>query len=116
MAIKKDVSREKERKLNQAIETLNKEEVTDREKTKKVIQKISGKDSPATRIIHDKNGRVRTVKIPEKRKSLSIYVPQSLYEQFDKLTTYYGTSNNGEICRMIREYVENRKNILSELN
>ena len=68
-----------------------------------------------TKIIVDKNGRSRTVKVSEKRKTMPVYIPETLYEQFDAITTAYGKSNNSAIVELIRDYVTQKKNVLDEI-
>ena len=107
MAIKK------ENKFDNAVAELNQQEAIAKEKSRKVIKSISGGDK--TKVIIDKNGKTRTVKIAEKRKTLPVYIPQSLYEQFDAITTAYGKSNNSTIVELIRDYVTSKKSVLDEI-
>ena len=51
----------------------------------------------------------------EKRKTLPVYIPESLYVQFDAITTAYGKSNNSAIVELIRDYVTEKKSILKEI-
>lgn len=106
MAIKK-----RENKFDGAVAELDKQESIAREKSEKVVKNIAGK-GVKTKTIVDKNGRTREVKIAEKRKTLPVYIPESLYIQFDEITTSYGISNNAAICQMIREYVIEKKGVL----
>ena len=110
MAIKK----EKENKFDKTVEELNEQEALAREKSEKVVKAITGKGIK-TKEIHDKNGRVRVVKVTEKRKTMPVYIPESLYEQFDAITTAYGKSNNSAIVELIRDYVTDKKGVLNEI-
>ena len=107
MAIKK------ENKFDNAVEELNKQEAIAEEKAQKVMKNISS--GSKTKTIVDKNGRERTIKIAEKRKTLPVYIPEKLYEQFDAITTAYGKSNNSAIVELIRDYVTQKKSVLDEV-
>lgn len=116
MAIKRQNTEKKERvnKFDSVAEQLNEEEELAKEKSEQVIKNITG-NGTKTKTIKDKNGRVRTVKVTEERKTLPVYIPVSLYEQFDEITTTYGISNNAAICQLIRDYVTDKKGVLSEV-
>ncbi len=105
MAIKR------ENKFDEAVAELNAQEAFTREKSRKVVKNIVGKGGK-TKVIVDKNGRKREVKVTEPRKTLPVYIPESLYEQFDEITTSYGISNNAAICQLIRDYVTEKKSVL----
>ena len=107
MAIKK------ENKFDNAVAELNEQEAIAEEKSQKVMKNISGGNK--TKTIVDKNGRERTVKVAEKRKTLPVYIPEKLYEQFDAITTAYGKSNNSAIVELIRDYVTQKKSVLEEI-
>ena len=107
MAIKK------ENKFDNAVAELNEQEAIANEKSQKVLKTISG--GSKTKIIVDKNGRSRTVKVSEKRKTMPVYIPETLYEQFDAITTAYGKSNNSAIVELIRDYVTEKKGVLNEI-
>ena len=107
MAIKK------ENKFDNAVAELNEQEAIAEEKSQKVMKNISGGNK--TKTIIDKNGRERTVKVAEKRKTLPVYIPEKLYEQFDAITTAYGKSNNSAIVELIRDYVTQKKSVLDEI-
>ncbi len=109
---KKEVK--KENKFANAIAELELQEETAKEKSEKVIKTIAGNNSK-TKTIVDKNGRTREVKITEKRKTMPVYIPETLYEQFDVITTAYGKSNNSAIVELIRDYVTEKKGILNEI-
>ena len=108
MAIKKEA---RENKFDGIVSELNAQEEVSREKSEKVVKSIAGKGS-RTKTIVDKNGRRREVKVAEKRKTLPVYIPESLYQQFDEITTAYGISNNSAICKLIRDYVTEKKGVL----
>ena len=107
MAIKK------ENKFDNAVAELNEQEAIAEEKSQKVMKNISGGNK--TKTIVDKNGRERTVKVAEKRKTLPVYIPEKLYQQFDAITTAYGKSNNSAIVELIRDYVTQKKSVLDEV-
>ena len=102
----------KENKFDNAVAELNEQEAVAEEKSQKVMKTMSG--GSKTKIIIDKNGRERTVKVAEKRKTLPVYIPEKLYEQFDAITTAYGKSNNSAIVELIRDYVTEKKNVLKD--
>ena len=103
----------KENKFDNAVAELNEQEAVAEEKSQKVMKTMSG--GSKTKIIVDKNGRERTVKVAEKRKTLPVYIPEKLYEQFDAITTAYGKSNNSAIVELIRDYVTQKKSVLDEV-
>lgn len=113
MAIKKNTAEGRVNKFDGAVAALDEQEEIAREKSEKVVRTIAGKGNK-TRTIIDKNGRSREIKIAEKRKTLPVYIPESLYKQFDEITTSYGISNNAAICQMIRDYVTEKKGVLEE--
>ena len=104
------IKREKENKFAQAVAVLDEQEAVAREKSEKVVNAIAG--TQHTRNVVDK---MRTVKVTEKRKTLPVYIPESLYAQFDAITTAYGKSNNSAIVELIRDYVTEKKGILKEI-
>ena len=75
----------KENKFDNAVAELNEQEAVAEEKSQKVMKNISGGNK--TKTIIDKNGRERTVKVAEKRKTLPVYIPEKRYEQLDAITT-----------------------------
>ncbi|MBQ1658674.1 MAG: hypothetical protein II059_02390 [Clostridia bacterium] len=103
----------KENKFDTVVAELDEQEAAERKKSEKVIKTISGGNR--TKTIVDKNGRSRTVKVTEKRKTMPVYIPETLYEQFDAITTAYGKSNNSAIVELIRDYVTEKKDILKEI-
>lgn len=103
----------KENKFDTVVAELDEQEAAERKKSEKVIKTISGGNR--TKTIIDKNGRSRTVKVTEKRKTMPVYIPETLYEQFDAITTAYGKSNNSAIVELIRDYVTEKKDILKEI-
>ena len=103
----------KENKFDNAVAELNEQEAIAEEKSQKVMKNISSGNK--TKTIVDKNGRERTVKVAEKRKTLPVYIPEKLYEQFDAITTAYGKSNNSAIVELIRDYVTQKKSVLDEV-
>ena len=103
----------KENKFDNAVAKLNEQEAIAEEKSQKVMKNISSGNK--TKTIVDKNGRERTVKVAEKRKTLPVYIPEKLYEQFDAITTAYGKSNNSAIVELIRDYVTQKKSVLDEV-
>lgn len=103
----------KENKFDTVVAELDEQEAAERKKSEKVIKTISGGNK--TKTIIDKNGRSRTVKVTEKRKTMPVYIPETLYEQFDAITTAYGKSNNSAIVELIRDYVTEKKDILKEI-
>lgn len=107
------IKREKENKFAQAVAALDEQETAEQEKSGKVMKALSG--GQQTKTVVDKNGRSRTVRVTEKRKTLPVYIPESLYVQFDAITTAYGKSNNSAIVELIRDYVTEKKSILKEI-
>lgn len=104
--------KDRKNQFDDAVEALKREELAQREKSALTVKTIAG--NSRTRVIEDKNGRKREIRIAEKRKSFPVYVPTSLYGQFVKITEAYGVSNNSVICQLIRDYVEQKKWILED--
>lgn len=105
MAIKR------ENKSDGAVAKLNAQEEIARGKPGNAVKNTAGK-SGKTKVIVDKNGRKREVKVAEPRKTLTVYIPERLYEQFDEITTMYGISNNAAICQLVRDYVMDKKDMI----
>lgn len=57
----------------------------------------------------------REIKVTEKRKTLPVYIPETMYAQFDAINTAYGKSNNSAIVELIRDYVTEKKGVLNEV-
>ena len=77
----------KENKFDNAVAELNEQEAVAEEKSQKVMKNISGGNK--TKTIIDKNGRERTVKVAEKRKTLPVYIPEKLYEIIAQENSYF---------------------------
>lgn len=106
------IEKKKENKFDSVVAELDEQEAIAQKKSEKVVKAITG---AKTKEIHDKNGRVRVVKVTEKRKSMPVYIPETLYGQFDAINTAYGKSNNSAIVEMIRDYVTEKKGVLNEI-
>ena len=104
----------KENKFDSIVTELDKKENEAKVKADTVIKAITGQGT-GTKIITDRNGRTREIKISEKRKTMPVYIPESLYEKFDAITTAYGKSNNSAIVELIRDYVISKKGVLEQL-
>lgn len=112
MAIKK------ENKFDGAVADLDEQEAIAKEKSAKVVKNIAGKGAKTRTIeVKSKDGTIRTreIKVTEKRKTLPVYIPESMYEQFDAINTAYGKSNNSAIVELIRDYVTEKKGVLKEI-
>lgn len=101
-------------KFEDVVEELHQQDAVDQEKSGTVIKGITG-EKQNTKTIVDKNGRTRTVKVVEKRKTMPVYIPDSLYNQFEEITAAYGVSRNAAICQLIRDYVQDKKGVLDDL-
>lgn len=93
-----------ENKFESAEKVLNEHENLEREKAKKVIQSLTG-DSGDVKIIQDKTGRVRRVKVKEPRKAFPVYLPVSVFEQLEDVLKKNGKSRNSFIEELIRDYI-----------
>lgn len=117
MAIKK-TTEEKKNKFDDVVAELDLQEAAAQEKSEKVVKKIAG-NGTKTRIIDvkAKDGTItkREIKVTEKRKTLPVYIPETMYEQFDAINTAYGKSNNSAIVELIRDYVTEKKGVLNEI-
>ena len=107
MAIKR------ENKFKDTVARLDEREAVSDRKSNEALGEILGK-SGKTKTIVDKNGVRKEVKIPESRKTLPVYIPESLYETFDEITTKFCVSKNATICQLIRIYVIENKDVLND--
>lgn len=98
------VKKERANKFDAAVAEMNEQAEEELEVSKSVVQRIAG-DGSDTKLVIDKNGRQRRIKKVEDRKTLPVYIPESLYRKFDNYTTFNGISNNAAICQLIRAYV-----------
>ncbi|MDD6488334.1 MAG: hypothetical protein PUG48_00760 [Clostridia bacterium] len=117
MAIKKSTEKH-ENKFENAVAELDEQENLEKEKSDKVVKQIAGNGSKTRTIeVKSKDGTIRTreIKVTEKRKTLPVYIPESMYEQFDAINTAYGKSNNSAIVELIRDYITEKKSILNEV-
>ena len=96
----------KAKKMEEALDKLEKEQNESQQKSKNVINSIAGRNSKKTKLIHDKNGRVREVKIKEPRKAFQVYLPESIFEKLSTVLDANGKSRNGLIEELIRNYLE----------
>ena len=108
------IEKKKENKFDNVVADLDEQEAIAQKKSEKVVKAITG-NGAKTKEIHDKNGRVRVVKVTGKRKTMPVYIPESMYEQFDAINTAYGKSNNSAIVELIRDYVTEKKGVLNEI-
>lgn len=92
---------QRKNKFEDNVAELEKYEAEAQEKNAEVVKKITGK--------RGKRGRPAR---QEERKALPTYIPMSLYEDFNKITTAYGISNNAAICQLIRDYVDSKRDML----
>mgnify|MGYP004463445671 CR=1 FL=1 len=96
---------EKKNKFAETIKELEKAETNATQKSTKVLNKIAGSDSQKTKLIQDKNGRVREIKIKEPRKAFQVYLPESIFQKLNTVLDENGKSRNGLIEELIREYL-----------
>lgn len=117
MPIKKSTEKH-ENKFDMAVAELDEQENLEKEKSNKVVKQIAGNGSKTRTIeVKSKDGTITTreIKVTEKRKTLPVYIPESMYEQFDAINTAYGKSNNSAIVELIRDYVTEKKSVLDEV-
>ncbi len=100
----------RQNKFAAAAAELDTQEAIAKARADKVVKKIAGDGK--TRTVTDKNGRQREIKIAEKRKTMPVYIPESLYQQFAAINEAYGKSNNSAIVELIRNYVQEKKSVL----
>ena len=89
---------QRKNKFEDNVAELEKYEAEAQEKNAEVVKKITGKRGRPAR--------------QEERKALPTYIPMSLYEDSNKITTAYGISNNAAICQLIRDYVDSKRDML----
>ena len=102
------IKRKTENKFEAAATALKAEEETQSSRTRQVVSRLSSDGK--SRIITDKTGRVRVVRVPEKRKSFPVYVPESLQEKFSEKCLAEGLSMNAAVNRLIRDWVGEQDN------
>lgn len=109
MGIPRNNENKEKNKYDDNVKELNEHQDEEQKKTDQALKAIIGSNdsNDDMKIITLKNGKTRKVKIPEKRKSLPVYIPESLYEKFEeKMKKNYEKSANAVICNLIKEYVE----------
>lgn len=96
----------KRNKFDDVVDELNNQEEEDLQKNNAVLTKIAGTDTA-----HKKSKAPK-----EKRKTMPIYVPESLYKDFKEVAAEYGMSLNACICQAMREYLtfHNEKHAMRE--
>lgn len=85
-------------------EILNAQQSSDEKHSKNVIKQITS-ESGNTKLIHDKNGRVRRVKVKEPRKAFQVYIPKSVFEKLEEKLNENGKSRNSVIEELVRNYI-----------
>ncbi|MBQ3377884.1 MAG: hypothetical protein IJG62_06395 [Synergistaceae bacterium] len=90
----------KANKFDKAVERLNDQEELESVKSKKVVQAIAG------------YGRKKKT---EEKKVMPVYIPMSMFKQFEEINTAYGISNNAAINMLIRDYITDKKGILDNI-
>lgn len=91
-------------KFDNVVQELESQEELAQEHSHKVVSSIVGNNGK-TRLVTDKNGRVREIKIKEKRKPFMVYLPESVYSQLSDVLETEGKTRNGLIEQLIREYL-----------
>ena len=97
------IKRKTENKFEGVAAELNAAEARQKSAARQVVSRLSSDGK--SRIITDKTGRVRVVRVPEKRKSFPVYVPESLQSKFVEKCQSEGLSMNAAVNRLIREWV-----------
>ena len=97
------IKRKTENKFESVAAELNAVETQQKSAARQVVSRLSSDGK--SRIITDKTGRVRVVRVPEKRKSFPVYVPESLQSKFVEKCQSEGLSMNAAVNRLIREWV-----------
>ena len=90
----------KANKFDKAVERLNDQEELESVKSKKAVQAIAG------------YGRKKKT---EEKKVMPVYIPMSMFKQFEEINTIYGISNNAAINMLIRDYITDKKGILDNI-
>lgn len=99
-----------ENKFDKNIEEINSLESEAQEKSDRVLKEIAGTDSETqkTKLIHDKNGRVREIRIKEPRKAFQVYLPETVFNKLNNVLEENGKSRNGLIEELVREYLADK--------
>lgn len=93
---------ERKNKFDNAVKALEEKENLAQERADKVITKIAGEQ---TKTVVDKTGRVRELKVKEKRKAFQVYLPESLYEKLDEVVADRGRTRNSIVEELIRDFL-----------
>lgn len=99
-----------ENKFEKNIDEINAQESEAQEKSDRVVKEIAGTSQGTgnTKLIHDKNGRVRKIKIKEPRKAFQVYLPETVFNKLNNVLEENGKSRNGLIEELVREYLVNK--------
>lgn len=97
------IKRKTENKFESVAAELRSGEEAQSSRTRQVVSRLSSDGK--NRIITDRTGRTRVVRIPEKRRSFPVYVPESLQEKFVEKCQSEGMSMNAAVNRLIRDWV-----------
>lgn len=97
---------ERKNKFDSAVKELEEKENLAQKKADKVITKIAGEQK---KTVIDRTGRVRELKIKEKRKAFQVYLPESLYEKLDEAVADRGRTRNSIVEELIRDFLGNSK-------
>lgn len=100
-------------KFDAAVEELNQQETAAQEKSHAVLKSIAG-ETADTKLVHDKNGRIRKLKVKEQRKAFQVYLPLSVFNDFDDMVSSQGLSRNSAIEQLVRGYNAGSTIILSK--
>lgn len=114
MAIQKNLSASTN-KFDGVVAKLDEEEAAAQKRSEKVVKNLAG--GVKTRVVIDKNGRKRTIRVKEKEetKNLPLYLPLSMYNELSEIADEEGINKNILIRQVLSEYFkERRHNGISE--
>lgn len=97
---------ERKNKFENVVKEIEEKESLAQDRADKVIGKIVGEQ---TKTVVDKTGRVRELKIKEKRKAFQVYLPESVYRKLDEAVAAEGRTRNSLVEQLIRSYLDIKK-------
>lgn len=91
-------------RLNEAVANLNEEEKDIRTRRSDAVRSLTGHEEDGYRTVLDKHGVPRRIPITEKKKPLAVYMPESVFDRFQKLAQRQSVSRSSLVLQMILRY------------
>lgn len=108
MAIQKNLSASTN-KFDGVVAELNEEEAAAQKRSEKVVKNLAG--GAKTRVVIDKNGRRRTIRVKEteEKKSFPLYLPISMFDELTEIADEECVSKNTLIRQILADYLKKRR-------